>query len=396
MLYIVDYCSIVVLIKTRKISLVFVMLMNKNIVKRVVEYITIFIVFFIIVFVNGDVYSHHYKIDTDLYIEGNDIVSEFDIDYSSDYEKWHSCFEELSKYLRPEYINVWNSIEGVDFFSCYRRAPRGIEGIGVDSDTLIEGLFGYYGVLHSVRSYDYYDPQVYKFKNLIKKLKSCEKNNNDDLLTKKTDSIINKIRSFLSMIMRNKNDVHNEKFETMEFGHNIFGGPLQWIILDKDETKKEYLLLSRDKYNNITENKDNFITWNQSKTRKFLNEEFYEKSFSDKDKEKISLVDFFDEQLKENINDRVYILSHDEIKKYLYSNENNFYNFNCFTYYEWDGNDIVLDYSYNNKLCKRHTRDIFTIRNYGYRDRTFSSIDIDGNIYPFETHIHPAIRVKYE
>lgn len=368
--------------------------MIKNIFKFLLILVTI------IICVKADVYSQHYNIDTSSYIEGNDILSEFDIEYMLDYEKWGGCFRELAKYLRPEYVDVWNDVEGVDFYYVYRRSPAGSEGLGINPESLIKGTFGYYGVLHSAMPYSWYTPEVYKFKNLIDKLKKSE----DKLRYKRYSNNIIKMAVNVKRLINNASvfvrkklfETEMCKFETIEFGTDKFGYPLQWIILDNDENKHEYLLLLRDKCDNILEDQNGTISWNQSKIREFLNNEFYEKSFTDNDKKLISSVALFDEYLNEDINDKVFILSYDEVKKYLYNDEHKLYNFDWLISHEWDGNDVILKYSYNNKLYERHSRDIFTLRNYGYGNQTFASIDIDGKIYPFETYIHPAMWVKYK
>lgn len=68
--------------------------------------------------------------------------------------------------------------------------------------------------------------------------------------------------------------------------------PIEWIVLHVSEDKKEALLLS--KY--ILDNKSYYhywtdVVWFESDLRKWLNEDFYNSAFSDKDKERILLKD---------------------------------------------------------------------------------------------------------
>lgn len=115
-----------------------------------------------------------------------------------------------------------------------------------------------------------------------------------------------------------------------EEGTDYEESPIEWMVLETDETNKRKLIISKYiietkiAYNS---GKDKKITWESSSMRKWLNETFYDKAFSDEEKKRIKEV-----TLKNNDNDdymtlggkdtvdKVFLLSIDEAKKYFASN----------------------------------------------------------------------------
>lgn len=116
-------------------------------------------------------------------------------------------------------------------------------------------------------------------------------------------------------------------FESYEQDNNLSNGkePIEWIVLDQKDGKA--LLISRyvldcKKYNELWK----AVTWETCTLRGWLNEEFFNKAFSDKEKSRIILttVDNSKEQGNKewytdggnNTEDRIFLLSYSEVKRY--------------------------------------------------------------------------------
>ncbi len=117
------------------------------------------------------------------------------------------------------------------------------------------------------------------------------------------------------------------------FGHyeqdnNLDNGqePLEWIVLEVEEEKalilSKYGLDAVQFYDKVTA-PDNPVTWKKSSIRLWLNQGFYESAFSEAEKERVisSFLDNdfadSDEVQTEITEDRVFILSVDEVKEYM-------------------------------------------------------------------------------
>ena len=131
----------------------------------------------------------------------------------------------------------------------------------------------------------------------------------------------------------NKNTSIDE-METVKFGSypqsDASGNtkdPIEWIVLERKDNKA--LLLSKyildcKCYNN--EFKE--VTWETCDLRKWLNNDFYNRAFSDKEKSVVSDTDVVNADNSEynskggnNTIDKVFCLSIDEVKKYLGAGE---------------------------------------------------------------------------
>lgn len=118
----------------------------------------------------------------------------------------------------------------------------------------------------------------------------------------------------------------------IEFGQyeqdgNLENGPepIEWIVLKIED--KKILLISRYgldaiQFHNKTIPWDNPVNWKMSSIRKWLNQDFYEKAFSVLEKEYIESICINNdtdliEDCSEDPEDRIFILSIDEVKQYM-------------------------------------------------------------------------------
>ena len=101
-------------------------------------------------------------------------------------------------------------------------------------------------------------------------------------------------------VREHDNQSDYEKFDTVLFGQypqrdasGKFKEPIEWIVLEKDGTEHEALLLSKYILDTkmFCENVDKLNEWKDCSLKKWLNEEFYNNAFSDMEKNRIVLVD---------------------------------------------------------------------------------------------------------
>ena len=125
----------------------------------------------------------------------------------------------------------------------------------------------------------------------------------------------------------------NESVENEQVKEEIEKDKIKWIILEKDEKNHRALLLS--KYildmHGFNENRNDF-SWETSEIRHWLNNDFYNQVFDESEKRKIceveleSIVDYGrDIKDKRKTNDKVFLLSLEEMKKYFsFTRENQY------------------------------------------------------------------------
>ena len=95
-----------------------------------------------------------------------------------------------------------------------------------------------------------------------------------------------------------------DKMDTVTFGLDSNGEPIEWIVLEKDERTAKLLskyLLDSHRYNDEQELD---ITWENSTCGKWLNSDFMKRTFSEKEQDSIM---------------NIFLLSIDELKKYFKS-----------------------------------------------------------------------------
>ena len=113
--------------------------------------------------------------------------------------------------------------------------------------------------------------------------------------------------------------------------------PIEWIVLDYDETNHKALLLSRYGLDAVPYNKDyKAITWEKCTLRSWLNGEFLNKAFSAAEQSSILTTKVDNSKSQgysgwntdggSNTEDRIFLLSYAEANKYLgvtYDDSNN-------------------------------------------------------------------------
>ena len=131
-----------------------------------------------------------------------------------------------------------------------------------------------------------------------------------------------------------KIDVDKNVGDTVEFGHYFktngeYKEPIEWIILDKNETDKTELLITKYAIDaKKFHNKYDFITWKNSDIRKWLNEKFYHEAFSREGQMFILPVEtdnnlISEEEMDEveHCIDKVFLATKEDIDKYFTYNE---------------------------------------------------------------------------
>lgn len=114
-----------------------------------------------------------------------------------------------------------------------------------------------------------------------------------------------------------------DQMDTVTFGTDSHGEPIEWIVLEKEGYRalllSKYLLVSHE-YNNL--NVD--ITWEESTCRKWLNSDFIKQIFSEKEQESIMISYVHNnDNTKYNTKggndtqDRIFLLGIREVNKYF-------------------------------------------------------------------------------
>ena len=131
-----------------------------------------------------------------------------------------------------------------------------------------------------------------------------------------------------------------EKGETCEFG-TYENEPITWIVLENDNGK--LLLITEDVLCPIEYNsEDEATTWELCSLRKWLNGQFYNSAFSEKEKDiivKTEVINNDNQQFEidggNDTKDNVFILSVDEANKYFSSDEARNVNDENSSYWWW-------------------------------------------------------------
>lgn len=128
---------------------------------------------------------------------------------------------------------------------------------------------------------------------------------------------------------------------SIEFGHFPISDrsakelePIEWIVLDRDKKNRRALLLSKyildsGSCNMLNENKPG---WSSCLVRAWLNANFYELAFSEEEKKKIVEIELENADNEDydtlggiNTNDKLFLLSIDEMRKYFKSGKKEVY-----------------------------------------------------------------------
>ena len=133
----------------------------------------------------------------------------------------------------------------------------------------------------------------------------------------------------------------NENIKSSDVSEELKKDTIEWIVLERDEENHKALLLSKyllDMYC-YNENNEN-VSWENSDIRKWLNEYFYNTAFDDEGKDKIIETEINNEysldktvryaeylNKESKTNDKVFLLSTDEVIKYFSSRNENKYGF---------------------------------------------------------------------
>ncbi len=151
--------------------------------------------------------------------------------------------------------------------------------------------------------------------------------------------------------------------------------PLEWEILDYDENNKKALLITRYvvdelQYNSSTKKN----SWADSSLRKYLNEDFINKSFSESERKLISQVTLNNETMQgtkqKDTKDKVYILSYAEYMKY----------FPIPYYEEKKTGSYTYFYNWININKEKQDRNIW-LRSYDEENNVIMDAGIYGNMY---------------
>lgn len=209
-------------------------------------------------------------------------------------------------------------------------------------------------VLYNI--YDFLDSSEYIYENGKKesagimnvknKYKySLEDNQNED--NQNSEKRLSNQIEFAKVVSEYDDDTLVDEFDTVQFGlfYNrddfmIYDNDyIKWIVLYKDEKNREALLTTKNiidhiMYSSINENGDR-MDWSWSVIRDFLSTVFYDKAFTDEEKEHIiekeiiTKTGLFSEVTTK---DKIFILGSEENKKYFNFNYNDDYNKKIATY----------------------------------------------------------------
>lgn len=143
------------------------------------------------------------------------------------------------------------------------------------------------------------------------------------------------------------NDISIDNVDNIKFGQyaksDVSGSnkePIEWVAVEKDDANKKVLLMTKYiiDYQLFSDSDD--IEWKDTRIRKWLNEDFINKAFSDDERIKIldtklnnnykyswsklnSDSDTYEVHKAEDTIDKVFLLSTDDIIKYFYNNNYN-------------------------------------------------------------------------
>ena len=164
---------------------------------------------------------------------------------------------------------------------------------------------------------------------------------------------------------------------------------IEWIVLDKDENKKEATLLSKRVIDNIPFNTESaLVTWETSTIRQWLNHGFFYFSFGRQDRRKVVTTEVKTTAPEKSLSlggndtfDKVYLLSIEEANKYL-------------KYCELVGNGTVYDDYYGVPMSYwlRNPGNTQNFACYVHQDGIISNI---GHFVNFSRGIRPVIKVSY-
>ena len=138
---------------------------------------------------------------------------------------------------------------------------------------------------------------------------------NDSSKSNSTDNYLKNIKD-LKLASTYDEDTTDKKMDSIKFGKSKNGEDIEWIVLYRDD--KKALLLTKylsvvnpyfedDNINNVNKK----ATWETSTIREWLNTKYYNETFSNSEKEYIILSKL------ETTSDNVFLLSVDEVNKYL-------------------------------------------------------------------------------
>ena len=186
------------------------------------------------------------------------------------------------------------------------------------------------------------------------------------------------------------------KFENAEVGDYIeFGAyeqdndtsngkePIEWLVLDTEEDRA--LIISKHSLYAVEYNEDHRdITWEECSLREWLNDEFKEEAFSDKEQSKISTVTIVAEDHPEHgteagndTTDKIFLLSINEAKEYFDSDDDRI----CKpTNYAIARAPSWVDEKYDS--CW------WWLRSPGFRQYGAAYVSSDGSIYSYGGDVH--------
>lgn len=117
-------------------------------------------------------------------------------------------------------------------------------------------------------------------------------------------------------------EFHENPSKTPNMKYVTINDSIKWIVLDYDEKEGKALLFSEKILDGYPYSDSGLNdSWSDSKLRKFLNEEFYNKAFSNAEKNNIlttelKTVSSSSDDKQDESNDKIFILSDEDIKNY--------------------------------------------------------------------------------
>ena len=216
-------------------------------------------------------------------------------------------------------------IEGAD---AYQNSDGSIQigGISNEGAKLVQS--GDNNVVNNELEYDYSKPPIY-FEDQVSLDNSDIK---DAKANKCKDNLSTQIKK-AKLVTEYPADTIIDQMDTVTFGSypqsdasGKTNDPIEWIVLNRDGNRALLLSkykLDRRKYNDIKED----TTWERSTIRSWLNNTFYSSAFTDNEKLKVINVNIinndnvrFGTNGGEDTYDKVFLLSIDEVNRYLKNN----------------------------------------------------------------------------